>query len=257
MLSIARRTAAGAAILLIMPVAVWVSGWSWTPGHHESWLKALFWITETVTQPWGIITHGVLCTWFLWCLRFRLRPAIMLFVILGVAIVAGQGIKSWVKDRVQEPRPFVVWLEKTHHIPVDTFYNLKRKERGHLVKDQLAEERDIPKFLRHHWQKETGFAFPSGHTMFAASWALLAVGLLWPRRRTVTIAILLVWATAVMGSRLLLGMHWPRDLVVATLISWLLVTLATWIAQRLCGPLMPPPEENKEIAERQQDDPQG
>jgi len=44
---------------------------------------------------------------------------------------------------------------------------------------------------------------------------------------------------------------------VATLISWLLVTLATWIAQRLCGPLMPPPEENKEIAERQQDDPQG
>jgi membrane-associated phospholipid phosphatase len=29
---------------------------------------------------------------------------------------------------------------------------------------------------------ETGFAFPSGHTMFAASWALLAIGLLWPRR---------------------------------------------------------------------------
>lgn len=66
--------------------------------------------------------------------------------------------------------------------------------------------------------KETGFAFPSGHTMFAASWALLGVGLLWPRRRTLTIAILLVWATGVMGSRMLLGMHWPRDLVVATLI---------------------------------------
>jgi phosphatidylglycerophosphatase B len=75
--------------------------------------------------------------------------------------------------------------------------------------------------LRKHWQKETGFAFPSGHTMFAASWALL-LGC-WPRRRTVTIVILLVWATGVMGSRLLLGMHWPRDLVVATLISWLLV----------------------------------
>lgn len=39
--------------------------------------------------------------------------------------------------------------------------------------------------------------------------------------------VLLIWATGVMGSRLLLGMHWPRDLVVATLISWLLVTLAT------------------------------
>ncbi|BDY94596.1 hypothetical protein MUTS15_32530 [Escherichia coli] len=107
--------------------------------------------------------------------------------------------------------------------------------------------------MRSHWQKETGFAFPSGHTMFAASWALLAVGLLWPRRRTLTIAILLVWATGVMGSRLLLGMHWPRDLVVATLISWALVAVATWLAQRICGPLTPPAEENREIAQREQE----
>lgn len=88
--------------------------------------------------------------------------------------------------------------KKTHHIPVDEFYTLKRAERGNLVKEQLAEEKNIPQYLRSHWQKETGFAFPSGHTMFAASWALLAVGLLWPRRRTLTIAILLVWATGVM-----------------------------------------------------------
>lgn len=53
MLSIARRTAAGAAILLIMPVAVWISGWMWEPGHNTAWLKSLYWVTETVTQPWG------------------------------------------------------------------------------------------------------------------------------------------------------------------------------------------------------------
>ncbi len=81
------------------------------------------------------------------------------------------------------------------------FYALKRKERAKLVHEQLAQAQDIPSFLRKHWQKETGFAFPSGHTMFAASWALLAAGLLWPRRRWGTIAVLLVWATAVMGSR--------------------------------------------------------
>jgi phosphatidylglycerophosphatase B len=67
-----------------------------------------------------------------------------------------------------------VWLEKRTHISVDRFYNLKRKDRGALVKEQLAGTTPgIPKFLRKHWQKETGFAFPSGHTMFAASWALL------------------------------------------------------------------------------------
>ena len=65
--------------------------------------------------------------------------------------------------------------------------------------------------------------------------------------------VLLIWATGVMGSRLLLGMHWPRDLVVATLISWLLVTLATWLAQRVCGPPTPPVQEEKEIAQREQE----
>ncbi len=173
MRSIARRTAVGAALLLVMPVAVWLSGWRWQPGEQSWLLKAAFWVTETVTQPWGVITHLILFGWFLWCLRFRIKAAIMLFAILAAAILMGQGVKSWIKDKVQEPRPFVIWLEKTHHIPVDEFYTLKRAERGNLVKEQLAEEKNIPQYLRSHWQKETGFAFPSGHTMFAASWALL------------------------------------------------------------------------------------
>lgn len=250
MRAIAKRTTIGAGILLIMPLAVWISGWQWVPGAQGAWLKMMYWVTETVTQPWGIITHVCLCAWFLWCLRFRLKAAIMLFAILGAAILVGQGVKSVIKDKVQEPRPFVVWLEKTQHIPTDEFYNLKRKQRSELVKSQLESQSEVPGWLRQHWQKETGFAFPSGHTMFAASWALLGVGLLWPRRRTWTIALLLVWAVGVMGSRLVLGMHWPRDLVVATLISWILITLATWLAQKLCGPLSPPRQEDEEIAER-------
>jgi phosphatidylglycerophosphatase B len=174
----------------------------------------------------------------------------MLFAILAAAILIGQGIKSVIKNKVQEPRPFVAWLEKTHHIPTDEFYNLKRTQRAELVKEQLDGQQEIPVWLRNHWQFETGFAFPSGHTMFAASWALLGVGLLWPRRRTFTLVVLLVWATGVMGSRLMLGMHWPRDLAVATVISALLVILATWLAQRWCGPLTPQVEEAQEIAER-------
>ncbi len=53
MRSIARRTAVGAALLLVMPVAVWISGWRWQPGEQSWLLKAAFWVTETVTQPWG------------------------------------------------------------------------------------------------------------------------------------------------------------------------------------------------------------
>ncbi len=160
MLLIARRTALAAALLLVMPLTVWLSGWLWQPGLPVAMLKSLWWVTETVTQPWGIITHVVLCGWFLWCLRFRLRAALILFLILAAAILAGQGAKSWVKARVQEPRPFVIWLENTRQVPVTQFYALKRKERAKLVHEQLAQAQDIPSFLRKHWQKETGFAFP-------------------------------------------------------------------------------------------------
>ena len=103
------------------------------------------------------------------------------------------------------------------------------------MKEQLAQQNDIPGFLRHHWQKETGFAFPSGHTMFAATWALLLVGLLWSRRRALGLAVAMAWAIGVMGSRLLLGMHWPLDLMVATVMSWIMATLACWLVQRQCG----------------------
>lgn len=174
MRSIARRTAVGAALLLVMPVAVWISGWRWQPGEQSWLLKAAFWVTETVTQPWGVITHLILFGWFLWCLRFRIKAAIMLFAILAAAILMGQGVKSWIKDKVQEPRPFVMWLEKTHHIPVDEFYTLKRAERGNLVKEQLAEEKNIPQYLRSHWQKETGLPF------LPVTRCLLPVGHCWP-----------------------------------------------------------------------------
>ncbi|CUU24180.1 Phosphatidylglycerophosphatase B [Duffyella gerundensis] len=252
MFDIARRTALGALLLLIIPLVVWLSGWQWQPGQNTLWLKGLFWMTETVTRPWGIITFILLTAWFLWCLRFRLKPALFLVAIMLAAIMAGQYTKSFIKERVQEPRPYVLWLEKTHGVNEETFYQLKRKARGEMVTNLLQDEQQVPGWLKRHWAFETGFAFPSGHTLFAASWALLGVGLLWPRRRTLTIVVLLLWATGVMVSRMLLGMHWPRDLIVATLISWLLVTLAVWLAQRVCGPLTVPVEESQEINQREE-----
>lgn len=69
---------------------------------EQSWLlKAAFWVTETVTQPRGVITHLILFGWFLWCLRFRIKAAFVLFAILAAAILVGQGVKSSIKDKVQ------------------------------------------------------------------------------------------------------------------------------------------------------------
>ncbi|MCV9877612.1 phosphatidylglycerophosphatase B [Brenneria izbisi] len=248
MFEIARRTTIGAGLLLIIPCIIWMSGWQWQPEYDGWWVKALFWSTETVTSPWGTLTSAVLSVWFLWCLRFRLKPALGVLVIMVITVLIGQGVKSGIKEWVKESRPFVVWLEEKHQIDDRYFYSLPRKERGELVRSQLESEQQIPTWLRQHWQFETGFAFPSGHTMFAATWALLAVGLLWARRHYKTVVALMIWANAVMVSRLILGMHWPRDLIVATLISWLLVVVACWLAQRWCGPLSLQREEISEQA---------
>ncbi|EHD21141.1 MULTISPECIES: phosphatidylglycerophosphatase B [Brenneria] len=255
MYDIAKRTTIGALFLLIMPLIIWASGWQWQPEYSGLWLRILFWTTETVTSPWGTLTSIILGLWFLWCLRFRLKPALGLLAIMIITVVIGQGMKSAIKEWVQEPRPFVVWLENHHQIDDSYFYSLPRKERADVVKEQLHNERQIPSWLRQHWQFETGFAFPSGHTMFAATWALLGVGLLWARRHYKTVVVLMLWASAVMGSRLVLGMHWPRDLVAATLISWLLVVIACWLAQQWYGPLSLRREEK--AGQRQDDAPQG
>lgn len=133
-------------------------------------------------------------------------------MLLSAAMLIGQGIKSMIKDRVQEPRPFVVWLEQNHGVDEKYFYSLHSKQRSVLVAELSQGENLVPIWLSKHWQFETGFAFPSGHTLFAATWALLGVGLLWPRRHYKTVVLLMLWAAGVMGSRLMLGMHWPRDL---------------------------------------------
>lgn len=92
MLLIARRTALAAALLLVMPLTVWLSGWLWQPGLPVAMLKSLWWVTETVTQPWGIITHVVLCGWFLWCLALSwLRAALIPVHYLAAATWAGPG----------------------------------------------------------------------------------------------------------------------------------------------------------------------
>ena len=152
---------------------------------------------------------------------------------------------------MKEPRPYVLVLEQKRGIKPETCYLQHRKQRSQLVNEAVADNTQLPGWLKRHWAFETGFSFPSGHTMFAASWALLGVGLLWPRRRYVTIVLLLSWATLVMGSRLVLGMHWPQDLIVSTLLSWLFITLATWLAQRFCGPLSVLPQEQQEINQRE------
>ena len=86
--------------------------------------------------------------------------------------------------------------------------------------------------------EETGYAFPSGHAVFAAAFfgALIYLGSRWSflggnaaMRRLVQLALVLL-AAAVGLSRVYLGVHWPSDVIAGYLIGafWLAVMIAIY-----------------------------
>lgn len=183
------RLAAGVLLLLIVPLAVLVTGWQWSPGGAEAFLLPMFWLTETASSPWGAITSVILAIWFIGRLSLSWRRAIAMTALLAVTIVGGQAIKSAVKETVQEPRPYVLWMANQYPIDAREFYAQSRKDRVKVIKQHLSEEPEVPRWLSKHWQRETGYAFPSGHTLFTATcsftgrWSTAATPALPERRR--------------------------------------------------------------------------
>jgi undecaprenyl-diphosphatase len=74
------------------------------------------------------------------------------------------------------------------------------------------------------WETEWywGSSFPSGHTLVTAAFAtaaVLCVSRIRPARRTVALWIALAWVLLVALSRLVLGVHWPTDVLAAACIG--------------------------------------
>lgn len=70
------------------------------------------------------------------------------------------------------------------------------------------------------WQTDGywGSSFPSGHTLVVAAFATaaaLGMGRVWPRARVIVLWLAFVWILLVALSRLVLGVHWPSDVLAA------------------------------------------
>ena len=68
------------------------------------------------------------------------------------------------------------------------------------------------------------YSFPSGHTLHAVLFTCIAVA--WFPQLAF---VLLPFAVLVALSRVVLGLHYPTDVVVGALIGWLLARLAQWL----------------------------
>ncbi len=70
------------------------------------------------------------------------------------------------------------------------------------------------------WETQTywGSSFPSGHTLSTAAFATaaaLSLARIWPHGAALVTAAALLWAALVALSRLVLGVHWPSDVLAA------------------------------------------
>jgi undecaprenyl-diphosphatase len=70
------------------------------------------------------------------------------------------------------------------------------------------------------WETEWywGSSFPSGHTLVVAAFAaavVIAVIRIWPGAQVLAMLIAAVWIFSVAISRLVLGVHWPTDVLTA------------------------------------------
>ncbi|VEH68067.1 phosphatidylglycerophosphatase B [Rodentibacter pneumotropicus] len=213
-------------LLCLVPFFMWGFSYQWH--GNEQLTEADYWLyllTETGSVPYALITCAVFSLIF--GFLFKSRKQWMLGVaVMAFSVVATQAVKTGLKAMFKEPRPFTVYLAEQTNQTVENFYENDRTQRAVIAKNFYSTQANTPTWLVNHYENETGYSFPSGHTIFAATWLMLAVGftqLLGNRswKAKLLVGIMAVWSLLMLISRVRLGMHYPIDLFVATVFAWI------------------------------------
>ena len=219
------------ALMLCIPLFVWATGWNWVNDAHliSGFDTFMYFLTESGSVPYALITCVVFMLWLM-KLAAKRYSWILVGAICATSVIGTQAIKTVAKHTFAEPRPYVVQM-MGGETQTEQFYELSRDERAVLVA-QHYQNHDFPLVAKHR-EGETGYSFPSGHTIFAVSWLLLFAGLLIGIRSQAVVfaqGFALVWAALMLISRLRFGMHYPIDLFISTLIAWMFhCVLFVWI----------------------------
>lgn len=224
----------GLCFLLLLPAMVaFILNWHWSPIYLNSF--SWYWValTETAGNPIAMITSVVFFLIFVLILKINTWSLLWrLAVIVGLALLLGQGIKSIVKNYSVEPRPYVLWMEEVGAVNHTTFYSAEENMRQSFIASTARTFHIPPKEVLRHWQQEINYSFPSGHTLFAATWAFLAIIFLRFCIHYIVITVMIGWTLIIEISRLVLGMHHPGDIAASVIIAYFICLGVYFCAKR-------------------------
>ena len=180
--------------------------------------------------------------------RRRLREAAGLSVVMLIAL-AGNALlnEHIVKPAFGVARPNIVQLAATGALgpdlpDADALYVVGDKEARRAVLGVRLTEQTSPQLsnvVRAHWIHETGYAFPSGHTTAAVTFAVLlaGIGVSWLSgwRSIAALYILPIWALAIAASRTLLEVHTGWDVLGGTVAGFAWGGFAFLVVRRIVG----------------------
>nr|WP_083652196.1 phosphatase PAP2 family protein [Photobacterium proteolyticum] len=179
-------------------------------------------LTASAGNPYFLVTVCVLCSAPI-ISKLPKKAVVRLICQFAILLILSFIAKTALKHITEVPRPYSYQLQSLGIVhSVDEFYQLSAAEKEKAVQMATA---NVSGWRTSHWQGETNYSFPSGHTIFAAVCVVFWGGFFWHRRQLAAASLLILWATGVGISRIWLGMHWPTDILASIVSAGLLYLL--------------------------------
>jgi len=155
-------------------------------------------------------------------LKQKLLVSVLIFsLIIGLISSLAKINEHIIKEKFQLKRPYTSLLKSHFNFPSGEFYALQTKEeRSEYFGKFVSKLEDkinlsVSKPIIKHWQHESGYSFPSGHSVSAFLMASLLSYLLltvFKNRKAKLIASgIMIWAVSVAISRVTVGAHSALD----------------------------------------------
>ncbi|MGR5064984.1 phosphatase PAP2 family protein [Photobacterium sp. DNB22_13_2] len=167
-------------------------------------------LTHSAGNPGFLVTVGLLMLIPI-VLKLPRKTLMILGVQFALLLALSFVAKTVMKHITEVPRPYTHQLQNLNIVKTpEAFYALSNIEKDEAVK-QASES--VSHWRITHWQGETNYSLPSGHTIFTAVCVAFWGGFFLRRRKFIAAGIIITWAVGVGISRIWLGMHWPTDLL--------------------------------------------